>query len=391
MRFGPFELQACGENDYTMKSLGLLAFRPDLRERLICRLAGDGVIGDGEPSSILFFARIGENFFREAIEREPAGPPGEFELRCNLALGLPSGFRWRRNANGRLTQPAKWQKSHVEDMLEENRLSGSAAMAARLRSIQDDLNTEPDVVLPWGNRLTIIEVKVLSGQGVSQVDRQRRLAEFLVAMTGLERADLFLLGPAGCKLPTDPSCRLLSWKQVADWFDDVPEIADYIRHSAFFYAGSWRTMLAPAPAPPGKTAWDLMLAPPFPVPQDSADESPVTLPVRPLGPAECVDDSDAWAFQHLGHEYFAQIVNACRHNCLWPLRTIWVGVLGNAFIEKKRGKRVDPNWMIEDPPASDTRVKAVSRRHIPTTRGTCAHGPTGRSQSTTASTWSEPG
>lgn len=53
-----------------MKTLGLLSFRPDSREGLGRCLLGDGAIKSGEDVSILFFARIGENFFREAIERE---------------------------------------------------------------------------------------------------------------------------------------------------------------------------------------------------------------------------------------------------------------------------------------------------------------------------------
>jgi len=128
MQFGPFELQACGENDYTMKTLGLLAFRPELRERLIRKLVGNEAIADGEPSSILFFARIGENFFREAIEREFAEGHSDFELRCNLALGLPPDFLWRRNTNGRLTQPAKWQLRHVEEMLVTNGYAGDSRL-----------------------------------------------------------------------------------------------------------------------------------------------------------------------------------------------------------------------------------------------------------------------
>ena len=351
MDFGPFELQACGENDYTMKSLGLLAFRPDLRERLVCQLVGDDAIAVGEQVSILFFSRIGENFFREAIEREYVNGARDFELRCNLALGLPPGFRWRRNANGKLTQPAKWQLAHIEAMLAANGRTGDTALLQRLRSIQDDLNTEPDVVLQWGRRLAIVEVKVLSGQGVSQVDRQRRLADFLAAMTGLERPALFLLGPVGCKPPSDPACRLISWAEVAGWFDDVPQIADYIRHSAFFYGGSWRTMLGPVHTPPGATAWDLMLAAPHP--REKAHEAvredeKVAAPAG-YGPAMPRDaESDPYSFHHLGDAYFAEIINGCRQHGIWPLRTVWVGVMGRRFADKAKGERIRPNWMVED-------------------------------------------
>jgi hypothetical protein len=356
MQFGPFELQACGENDYTMKTLGLLAFRADLRERLVCRLLGDGAIKPGDQVSILFFARIGLNFFREAIEREYVGDVGDLLLRCNQALGLPSSFRWRRNVDGRLTQPANWKPEHIQAMLEDNGRSGDMALQQLLGSIQDDLNTEPDVVLQWGNRIAIIEIKVLSGQGVSQVDRQRRLADFLAAITGLERADLFLLGPAGCKPPTDPSCRLLSWKQLADWFDDVPEIAEYIRHSAFFYGGSWRTMLSPVAASPGATAWDLMLSTPVVASPADPPNAPGSVISRQasLSRSGGMDANgsdipeDPWAFQRLGYEYFAPIIEGCSRNGIWPLKTIWTGVTGAQYSNKTKVRRIDPNWMVED-------------------------------------------
>ena len=70
MQFGPLEIQACGENNYTIKTLGLLAFRPDLRRRFV-EEAFDGCapLSEGTNVRIQFFSRIGEDFFREAIER----------------------------------------------------------------------------------------------------------------------------------------------------------------------------------------------------------------------------------------------------------------------------------------------------------------------------------
>jgi len=170
-------------------------------------------------------------------------------------------------------------------------------------------------------------------------------------MTGLESPSLFLLGPAGCEHPADPSCAFVSWQEVAEWFDDVPGIADYIRHSAFFYGGSWKTMVSPVSTPPGKTAWDLMREAPSPSHRSAGEMRHQEAAARPspVGVrAQPGDSLDPWSFHHLGHGYFAQIIEGCRLNGIWPLRTIWTGVTGVAYAEKAKGRRIDPNWMVED-------------------------------------------
>ena len=49
-----------GENDFTTKTLGLLAFRPDLKERLVRRLVGDDAIASGAPVSLLGWLSRGD-------------------------------------------------------------------------------------------------------------------------------------------------------------------------------------------------------------------------------------------------------------------------------------------------------------------------------------------
>lgn len=74
-----------------MKALGLLAFRTDLRERFIKQLLGASVkLTSADEVNILFFSRIGEGFFREAIEREYSGKPGAFENQLNAYSGVQS-------------------------------------------------------------------------------------------------------------------------------------------------------------------------------------------------------------------------------------------------------------------------------------------------------------
>lgn len=352
--FGPFELQACGENDFTTKTLGLLAFRPDLRARLLRNLLGADAPAEDEPISILFFSRIGENFFREAIEREAAGIPGELEARCNEALALPPGFRWARRSDARLVQPAKWQAAHIESMLTQNGRAGDAELRAQLEFVQNCVNTEPDVVLQWGRRLALIEIKVLSGQGERQLARQRRLADLLAALTGLERVHLFLVGPEHGGRPADADCGFVSWGAIARWFADVPEISEYIRGFAFYYRGRWQSAVAAKVQAPGETAWDRMMATSFgatpsPAPHALSSEPP-TVSGAPGVPAPqmTADQDSAWDFRYLGKAYFALIVTGCRRNGIWPLRTIWTGATGVPYADNASGRRIDPNWMVED-------------------------------------------
>jgi hypothetical protein len=329
MLFGPLEMQACGENNFTMKALGFLAFRPDLRARFVQKLAGAGALSpeDGEVS-MLFFTRIGEGFFREAIERERDAERGEFEARLNKALDLPDGFLWRRNKDGRLTQPAKWQSSHINDMLRLNRSLGDQGLHDRLAYLQDCVNTEPDIVLQWGRKLALVEIKVLSSEGSKQLDRQMRLGQLLSCLLGWEAPLFFLVGPGHGGRPKCSGWTFFSWEEVANWFSDVPDIVDYIRSFAFFYHGRWQSMVSAKTAAPGKTAYDLMgLNPP---------ENPPRSP------------PDPWHFSHLGSQYFLKIFLGCRKNGVWPLRWIWVGTTGVPFAKKSKGQQVNPNWMVED-------------------------------------------
>ncbi len=69
---------------------------------------------------------------------------------------------------GRLAQAAKRQTLHVEEMLARNRVRDDGETQELLQSLQDDLNTEPDLVLQWADRLLLVEIKVLSGRGATR-------------------------------------------------------------------------------------------------------------------------------------------------------------------------------------------------------------------------------
>jgi hypothetical protein len=347
MQFGPLELQSCGENNFTMKALGLLAFRPELRARFVRKLAGPDALStaDGDVS-ILFFNRIGECFFREAIERERTANPGEFEERLNAALDLPEGFRWRRNKDGRLTQPAKWQAPNLEDMLRENGIDADADLKQRLEYLQDILNTEPDIVLQWGRKLALVEIKVLSPEGMKQIDRQMNLGRLLCKLLGWEPPMFFFIGPDHGGRPASSDCRFISWAEVADWFSDVPEIEGYIRSFAFFYHGKWQSMVSAKANNPGTTAFDLMQL-------TSRREGTSAVPGMPTKDGQITQvpsgaESEAWHFSHLGRDYFLRIFDGCKDAGVWPLQWIWVGSTGVAFAEKAKGQKINPNWMIED-------------------------------------------
>ena len=112
-------------------------------------------------------------------------------------------------------------------------------------------------------------------------------------------------------------------------------------------------MISPVRTPPGKTAWDLMLAAPIPSGKASPASTHGEITPRPSQAgveelAETGDDADLWALHHLTDEYFAPIVEGCRHSGIWPLRTVWTGVTGNPYPEKGKGGRIDPNWVVED-------------------------------------------
>ena len=347
MRFGPLETQACGENNFTMKALGLLAFRPDLRTRLVQKLTGPSVLlPAGDEVRMLFFSRIGEGFFREARERERNGDQNGLEERLNAAFDLPRGFHWRRNQDGRLTLPAKWRRSHIDEMLTMNGRTGDQGLRSRLAYLQDCLNTEPDIVLQWGRTLALIEIKVLSSEGSRQLDRQVSLGQMLSRLLDWEAPLFFLIGPEHGGRPTCPECKFFSWTAVADWFSDVPDIADYIRSFAFFYHGRWQSMVSATATAPGQTAYDLVRL-------NSVQRSPAAASVMPEivhEPKQMPQGSgvDPWHFSHLGRQYFLEIFHGCKESGVWPLRWIWVGTTGVPFVEKSNGRHVNPNWMVED-------------------------------------------
>lgn len=372
MHFGPLELQACGENNFTMKALGLLAFDRALRLRFVRKLLGDDAVSDDDDPTILFFSRIGEGFMREAIERERDGGKGDLEARLNRAAGLPQGFRWARKSDGRLVQAAKWQTRHVEEMLRHNRVHDDGETQELLQSLQDDLNTEPDLVLQWADRLLLVEIKVLSGEGSDQTGRQRRLGAFLGALLGWTCA-LRLIGPEGSAAPSDPTCAAVTWTEVATWFDDVPAIAEYIRGFRFFYGGSWRSMVSHATSNSAPTAFDLMLArspsveaPAVPAliaevpPSETAVSAPsATTPMSSSFFAQIAMRSpsssaqphnsriDPWHFSHLGLDYFRPIALAHRASRLPAIKRVWTGRTGVQYSLKSQGRKINPNWMLE--------------------------------------------
>lgn len=365
MHFGPLELQACGENNFTMKALGLLAFDRALRVRFVRKLLGDGAIGDGDDPTILFFSRIGEGFMREAIERERQGSVGDLEARLNRAAGLPEGFRWARKSDRRLVQAAKWHARHIDEMVMRNSSRDDGELQSKLKSLQDVLNTEPDLVLQWGNHLLLVEIKVLSGEGTDQIGRQRRLGAFFGALLGWT-CSLRMIAPEGAVAPSDSSCVAVSWADVASWFDDVPTIAEYIRGFRFFYGGAWRSMVAPATTNTVATAFDLALARspapailPAPQPPSASPTPPrsfieyvstthAPLTAQPTATTSTRDPrSDPWHFAHLGIDYFGPIARGHRNARLAPIRAVWTGRKGVTYADKARGRQVNPNWMLE--------------------------------------------
>lgn len=330
MHFGPLDLEACGENNFTIKSLGVLASRFDLRRRFVEFLCPDSKpLGEDTDITMLFFTRLGEGFFREAIERAGRGPDLEkLEARLNPALGLPDKFRWARTKEGRLIQPAKWQQRHIQAMLKDNGESANPERHAHLGYIQDVANTEPDIVLQWDNHLTIVEIKVLSGEGVNELKRQRDLANLLAVLLGWE-THFFYIGPEYGPRPILKDYNFHSWAKVASLFGDTPEIADYINSFAFFYRGVWQSMIARPTKQPDPTAYDRLMER---VPQD-------------IRPSICPPDDDTWHFRHIQRAYFEGLCCACQQAGAWPVEYVWLGNRGRPFSEQPGKAR--PNAMIE--------------------------------------------
>lgn len=77
-------------------------------------------------------------------------------------------------------------------------------------------------------------------------------------------------------------------------------------------------------------------------PKDKVDDP---APFRRSVSGRRIDPS--WHFEHLGADYFLPIVLAHRAARLPPLSAIWTGRTGVAYVEKARGRQVNPNWMIE--------------------------------------------
>ena len=386
MQYGPLEIQACGENNFTMKALGLLAFRKDLCNRFVQKLYGlDEFDGD---VNILFFSRIGENFLREAIEHDRGGKAtsGRLEGSINKAFGLPDGFRWHRGLRDRLTQPAKWREEHFEQMLVENGRAKDLDIRRRLKEIQECLNTEPDVVLQWGQELALIEIKVLSGVGKQQVDRQIRLGQLLSELLGWDKPRFFFIGPDYRGRPAHDGTTFFPWAAVSEWFADVPEITNYIQRFAFFYHGRWKSMVNANATAPGPTAYNIMvenpanhwtdaltsgpkpIAPPPKIPRPSPVEIPIPKPTlkpqNPPRPGSLIygkRENFDYHFSHLGFRYFQRLFDACRRNGIAPIN-IWLGVMGEPYIRIRGGAHINPNWM------------AVNERNEYLTRGPSHEG-----------------
>lgn len=345
MKFGPLELQACGENNFTMKALGLLSFRPDLLRRFIREVLNLDA-ADHDDVSILFFTRIGEGFFREAIDRSKRdGVERQLERKLNAALGLPSTTRWSRNADGSLTQPAKWQAGHITAMMSRSDAIENTELEAKFKHLQNCFNTEPDLVLQWANNLALVEIKVLSGEGLDQLQRQRDLGEFVGDLLGWQ-SHFFMIGPDHGGRPSVSGCEFISWDSIASRFDDIPEIAEYIREFAFYYRGRWQSMVERDAQTPGGTAYDLFIArpgdsQPSVAARDSSAVAAIANPATVSGSstASTVSPTTERYFNKLDRTYFEKIAHECRASGYWPIRRIWLGITGS-------GSR--PNWMVED-------------------------------------------
>ncbi len=330
MYFGPLELEACGENNFTIKALGLLAFRPDLRRRFVEFLCPDcKPIDENTDITMLFFSQIGEGFFREAIER--AGSDVKLlklEERLNVALGLPEGFRWARTRNRRLIQPSSWSPSHVQAMLAENGCLGDEDLSAHLGYIQNVVKTEPDIVLQWYNQLAIVEVKVLSKESVYELKRQRDLANLAAALFGWS-THFFYIGPEHGPSPSLKEYEFKTWAEIAAVFEDIPEIKGYVENFAFFYRGTWRSMIAPSVQKPGDTAYDSFMK----------------RQVEEIRPASRLETSDPWNLKHIARGYFESLFAICRSEEAWPVKSVWLGITGRSYAD--RGGKARPNAMVE--------------------------------------------
>ncbi len=321
----PFELQATSEDDITTRTLGQLAHRPALLRRLVRHLAGPTAVDDDTHVAILFFCRLGENFFREAVARVAPWEGHALESRWNLALGLPPDLRWARTSMGRWVQPAKWHRTHMESIASGAERDRSELLV-RLKDVQQLLNTEPDVVLAWNNRLILLEVKVLSEEGHRQLERQRTLGDFFHTVVGTETSQALL----SVRKPHDlaPDIAHLTWAGLAELFDDVPEVGRTIREAAFFYGGRWRNLLDSSTVEaPGPTVWDLAQA-----------------WNAPSGVPDARVEGDAWALAHLDTDYLRSVLRACEVAGVGPLEALWTGTTGTAYAAALHAR---PNWMVE--------------------------------------------
>jgi len=55
-----------------------------------------------------------------------------------------------------------------------------------------------------------------------------------------------------------------------------------------------------------------------------------------------------WHFAHLGEDYFLDISRKIGYGGKWdaPIYLVYVGKKGVPYIEKKRGRNVNPNWCV---------------------------------------------
>ncbi len=64
--------------------------------------------------------------------------------------------------------------------------------------------------------------------------------------------------------------------------------------------------------------------------------------------ADFSQTSDKWHFSHLGRDYFLNISLKIGYGGKWdsPIHLVYVGKTGVAYIEKKHGRNVNPNWSV---------------------------------------------
>lgn len=58
--------------------------------------------------------------------------------------------------------------------------------------------------------------------------------------------------------------------------------------------------------------------------------------------------SNPWHYSYLSRKYFLTIRSACKKIGIWPVKNVYLGTTGEPYIETTKGRRIAPNWMVED-------------------------------------------